>query len=439
MQHSFRTVVAAVASCAVSREWSANSILSGWQQMVGSTQSWMELEAGKVHTRFTTRPSAACVANYLTESGLLRKAFVRSKKLRNVGWYAGKAAFVNTAQLPVADWGIPVLAEPNEIAALLDISETLLWQLSDHRRLHQLSRSHYRFRWSRKRSGGVRLIEAPKFRMKVVQQRLLRQLVGLVPPHAAAHGFRAGRSIRTMAECHTGKLVVIRIDLRDFFASISGARVAAIFRTVGYPENVTQILTRLCTSRVPRQIWQAYPDDLMRRTASETRDRLSRWHLPQGAPTSPALANLAAFRLDKRLEGLARHSLATYTRYADDLVFSGYDRLARNADGIASAVVNIASDEGFEVNPRKTNIMRRSVRQKACGLTVNETVNTSRKQYKVLQATLHNCVMHGPNSQNREDNTNFRRHLEGQVAFHESINIHRGRKLRAILERIRWP
>ena len=439
MQHSLRTVVAAVASCAVSRAWSIDSVLSGWQQLVGATQSWMQPEANEIHARFKTRPSRECVANYLIESGLLRKAFVRSKRLRRICWYIGDTTFVPPAQLPVADWGIPVLADPAEVATLLDISETMLWQLADHRRFYQLPRCHYRFRWSRKRSGGVRLIEAPKFRMKVVQQRLLKRLVGLIPIHPAAHGFRAGRSIRTMAACHTRKLVVIRIDLRDFFTSVSGARIAAIFRTVGYPENVTQVLTRMCTSQVPRRIWQNCPNDLIRDMPFETRDRLSRWHLPQGAPTSPALANLAAFRLDKRLEGLARHSLGTYTRYADDLVFSGHDRLARNADGIVSAVMDIAADEGFEVNPRKTNVMRQSVRQKTCGLTVNDTVNTSRKQYKALQAILHNCVVHGPDTQNRDGHRHFRQHIEGQVAFHESINMGRGKKLRVLFDRIRWP
>lgn len=135
-----------------------------------------------------------------------------------------------------------------------------------------------------------------------------------IPPHAAAHGFRAGRSIASFVAPHAGQRVVLKVDLQDFFPTIAKPRVAAVFRTAGYPEDVCQTLGSLCTNWGPRDIWERFPQygDLRDRWRHE---RLyDRPHLPQGAPTSPALANLCCYRLDCRLAGLARSLGGHYTR-----------------------------------------------------------------------------------------------------------------------------
>ena len=103
--------------------------------------------------------------------------------------------------------------------------------------------------------------------------------------------------------------------------------------------------------------------------------------MPQGAPTSPYLANLAAFRLDQRLSGLASACESTYTRYADDLAFSGSDRLVRGAKTFCTHVAAIAMEEGFVVNFHKTRLMRRGVRQHLAGIVVNEYPNIRRDEY----------------------------------------------------------
>jgi RNA-directed DNA polymerase len=96
-------------------------------------------------------------------------------------------------------------------------------------------------------------------------------------------------------------------------------------------------------------------------------------------------------------------------------------------------------DEGFTINFRKTRVMRRSERQHVCGVVVNETPNLARRDYDALKATLWNCVKVGPASQNRDGHVDFRRHLEGRIAWFSSIHKRRGEKLRALFERIRWP
>ena len=164
----------------------------------------------------------------------------------------------------------------------------------------------------------------------------------------------------------------------------------------------------------------------------------ARPHLPQGAPTSPALANLCVYRVDCRLTGLAQSAGAVYTRYADDLVFSGDEVLDRRVERFSTHVAAILHEEGFAVHHRKTRIMRRSVRQHMAGLVTNERVNVRRADFDRLKAILTNCVRMGPASQNREAHPNFRSHLEGRVGFVESINPAKGERLRRIFEEIRW-
>ena len=135
-----------------------------------------------------------------------------------------------------------------------------------------------------------------------------------------------GRSVHTHAAVHAGAGLVLRLDLRDFFASVPAARVFGVLATLGYPAPVARALTGLATNRAPVAVLAAMdpaprPGLVAARYALER--RLAAPHLPQGAPTSPALANLAAFSLDRRLTGLAAAFGLAYSRYADDLTFSG--------------------------------------------------------------------------------------------------------------------
>ena len=161
-------------------------------------------------------------------------------------------------------------------------------------------------------------------------------------------------------------------------------------------------------------------------------------HLPQGAPTSPALANLAAHRLDARLAGLARAAEASYTRYADDLVFSGGESFARSIGRFPIHVAAIALEEGFAVQHRKTRVMRQGVRQRAAGVVINQKINITRDDYDRLKAILYNCVRHGPGEQNRAGVADFRAHLAGRVAHVCRLNPERGEKLMRLFERIEW-
>ncbi|MDI9948963.1 MULTISPECIES: reverse transcriptase family protein [Rhodococcus] len=282
---------------------------------------------------------------------------------------------------------------------------------------------HYRYRIR----SDHRLLEAPKERLREVQRRILRSVLDRVPPHAAAHGFVRGRSVHTFAAPHAGHDVVVRIDLRAFFPSVSQTRVRAVFDALGYPTPVSRVLAGLCTTATPPGVLAQLPFDAA--------SRLRGAHLPQGAPTSPALANLVAYRLDRRLTGLARTHRACYTRYADDLAFSGTELAV---DRLIHAVGRIVADEGFSVHPAKTRIMRAHRRQHLAGLVVNTRPQAARADYDDLRALLFNCARYGPDSQNRDGRPHFREYVYGRIAWVGESNASRKRSLHALAARVDW-
>jgi hypothetical protein len=342
-------------------------------------------------------------------------------------------------------FGVPVLATTGDLADWLGVTAGELEWLADERGLERCARDirlqHYVYRWVPKPRGGVRLLEAPKARTKALQRRILHEILDGVPPHEAAHGFVRGRSIRTHAAVHAGKRAVLRIDLADFFLSVPSARVIAIFETIGYPRPVARALAALCTNRAPVKSMRIAPltsaEEIaqIRRTEALARAR----HLPQGAPTSPAIGNLCARALDVRLQAAAEAIGAVYTRYADDLTFSGDETFARRAARFSSLVAAIALESGFVVNHRKTRLARSAQRQLVTGLVVNRGVAIPRDVYERYEAILFNCVRHGPEAQNREQVSDFRATLRGIVAHVASVQPARGQRLHELFERIEWP
>ena len=253
-------------------------------------------------------------------------------------------------------WPVHAVNDLSELATWLGVTQERLAWFADRRSLERSVTDerlrHYLRRWLRKADGSARLLEAPKTETKDLQRRILRAILDRIPAHGAAHGFCHGRSIVTAAEPHRGQEVVIRIDLETFFTTVSAGRVYGLFRLAGYPEPVAHTLTGLCTTITPTAVLRDAPTappygvDKRRRMLQALREP----HLPQGSPTSPALANLIAYGLDRRLSGLAAKLDATYTRYADDLIFSGPHDLGRRSESVVALVRTIAADEGFRVH-----------------------------------------------------------------------------------------
>jgi hypothetical protein len=335
----------------------------------------------------------------------------------------------------LAQFGLPRFDTPQELADWLGLGVGQLAWLT-HRcdqahRPRDVRNAHYHFHWVRKRVTGYRLIEAPKPLLRAAQQKILQEILNRVPPHPAVHGFVRGRSIRTNAVPHVGRRVVLKFDLENFYPTVSFARVVAIFRSCGYAREAAIWLARLTTSALPLAL-ENPPDQPGFPALYRAR------HLPQGAPTSPALANLSAFALDLRLAGLARTFRAGYTRYADDLTFSGNSRFLHSLRAFIPLVRQIVASERFRLHPAKRRVMRSSQQQRVTGVVVNAHANISRQEFDRLKAILTNCIRRGASTQNHERHEDFARHLRGRIAHVLNVNSSRGEKLLGLYEQIDW-
>jgi RNA-directed DNA polymerase len=343
------------------------------------------------------------------------------------------------------EWPVPVFASVPDLAARLELSDGQLAWLADVRGLERTVEReqlrNYRYLAAPRRGAMPRLIEAPKLRLKEVQRWILREILDKVPPHPAAHGFVPGRSAVTHAALHTRQRAVLRLDLKDFFASIPAGRIYRIWNALGYQRSVAHVLTGLTTNVVPAAVWPLVAEATDPR-AVQARFTLGRQlatpHLPQGAPTSPALANLAAFRLDRRLAGLAHATGLGYSRYADDLIFSGSARLIRRRVQFEAVARAIIREEGFRLNDDKTVAQAAGGRQTVCGVVVNARTNVRRTDYDELRAILHNSARTGPATQNRGQVQDFRAHLLGRISWVQSLNPARGQRLHELFAAIDW-
>lgn len=376
----------------------------------------------------------------------LRGAFESDGEVPMVrGWYPFEPPMgAPPARLCAKD--LPALATQGDIADWLGLSIAEMdWFAASLRPEPRASGPlcHYTYRWLAKRRGGHRLIEIPKSRLRILQRRILREVLERVPIHAAAHGCVCGRSVLSAALPHAGKHVVLRIDLQDFFSSVTASRVHAVFRTLGYPPAAAGVLTGLVTHSTPYPVMRAVPvaeyaqaEDASSRSRRHALLRIA--HLPQGAPSSPALANLCAYRLDLRLSGAAAACDARYTRYVDDLIFSGDQAFARKIERFKTMVYSIIVDEGFEPQFRKTLAQRQATSQRILGLVVNRKLNLPRGEFDALKALLHNCRCHGPRGQNHRGHPSFRQHLLGRIARVAQFNPQRGARLLREFRGIDW-
>jgi RNA-directed DNA polymerase len=415
--------------------------------VLGRNWRWVRPLAGRYVENFAggIRPRRREVVSFLrADPGLAEAWHKYGRQIKILHWITGPQSMQPVAA--ARSWPVPRIETVGGLAEWLEVAPSELGWLADLKGLGykrpQPRLEHYHYRVLAKASGSIRLIETPKPRLKQLQRRIFVAILDRIPPHSAVHGFVKGRSIQTFAAPHVGERVVLRMDLENFFPSFAGARVQSFFRTVGYPEPVADLLGGLATNSVPRSAWR---DAIKQPGFALDPQQLwhlgsmyARPHLPQGAPTSPSLANLCSYRLDCRLSGIAKAAGATYTRYADDLAFSGGDSFERCVERFATHVTAILIEEGFSVQHRKTRIMRQSVRQHLAGLVTNQRLNLRRSDFDLLKAILTNCVRRGPQTQNREAHPHFREHLHGRISFIESIYAQKGKRLRAIFDQIDW-
>ena len=222
----------------------------------------------------------------------------------------------------------------------------------------------------RKKSGGLRDINAPCGQLKFILCVLNKLLSSIYTPNDCVNGFAEGRSVVTNAQRHVGHHYVFNIDLEDFFSSIPQGRVWKRLQLppFNFAEEVAGVIAGLCCCPNPEGTMNV---------------------LPQGAPTSPLLTNAICDTLDRRMRGVAKRFGLHYSRYADDMTFSSMHNVYQEGSEFRIEIKRIIEEQGFKMNDKKTRLLRDGQRQEVTGITVNSTVNVSRKYIKDLRWILH--------------------------------------------------
>lgn len=422
-------------------DWAERELRRSAAVTLGRQHRWLAGVIAPVLATYRTAPRDRPheLAALLTRSEVLAAAVHRA--VRRGTPVQVRVLPVTSAAMGARRWPVPEVADAPALARLLQVPEEQLSWLADvqgrQRRTPAGPHHLYRYRWVERPGAVPRLLEAPTPLLRHVLRRLLEEVLVWVPAHPAAHGFVRGRSVLSHARLHVGADLVVGLDLRHFFSAVTAARVAGLWALLGYPEGVVALLTGLTTHRTPVHVLTAMPAGGDSSNRHLLRARLRAPHLPQGAASSPALANLACFALDRRLSGYAGALGTTYSRYADDLTFSGPGGLA--AHRLVRAVTAVAREEGFAVNPAKTRVQRSTTRQQVTGVVVNTRLNVPRPAEDRLRAVLHDAARNGPQQANRAGVPDFRAHLEGRVEWVSSVNPVRGARLRRQLDAVVWP
>jgi len=324
--------------------------------------------------------------------------------------------------------GLPILGSPADVATAMGLTISKLRWLAFHSEAP--TRVHYVSFDIPKKSGGTRRLSAPHQQLAAAQHWLLTNVLNLVSAHENAHGFVAQHSVATNAAPHVGSSVVINTDLKDFFPSITFVRVDGLLRGLGYSPAVATIFALLCTE-CPRQVLRL--NDTVFHAATGPRA------LPQGACTSPAISNLIARKLDRRMSAMALQLGWRYTRYADDLTWSIVEEPSPSVGYVLARIRHIVDDESFQLNPAKTRVQRRSQQQSVTGVVVNDRLSVPRTTIRQVRAILHNAQRTGLAAQNTDQHPHLESWLAGMIGWIGMVNPEQGQKLQSQFDQIRIP
>lgn len=232
--------------------------------------------------------------------------------------------------------------------------------------LKNVSIHYYRFRLG-KRSGGYREISAPNTTLLNIQKTIYKRVLLSVNIHPAGTGFRQNVSVVNNAYAHLGKKQILKVDIANFFGSIKKNRIIIAFEKIGYPSNISKVLAELCVLD---------------------------GKLPQGAATSPTLSNIVAYEMDVKLAAVARKHSLTYTRYADDLTFSGEDM---DFESVLSQINDIVRKEKFVIQRKKTRFLTEKRRKIVTGISVSsgEKLTIPKAKKREIRKNVHYILTRG--------------------------------------------
>ena len=323
------------------------------------------------------------------------------------------------------------------IFSLKHLAEQIGMEYEDLINLIRVRDGYYSYYLIKKRKGGRRRIVVPYENLKRIQRWILDNILEKEVVHPCCKGFIKGGNILGNAKVHVGKKYIKKFDLKDFFESIDVRRVYGLFKEIGYSPAVSYDLASLCTIKISNEKY------------STMHQYKKRWFshlntvpypvLAQGAPTSPALSNLICRQLDARMEKYAMKNGLNYTRYADDMTFSGDDltKLPNTA-----FVMKIVSEEGLKLNHKKTGTYGKCSRQEVTGVLVNgDRPRVPQKFKRQIYRHLHFCKKFGVGQhfgQVMPDVGHARQWLYGKIFYVNSIEPEEGKKMLSLADSLEW-
>ena len=313
---------------------------------------------------------------------------------------------------------IPLITSVEELAKAMEVSVGMIRYLAYNRIVSKTT--HYKRFYIPKKTGGKRLISTPMPKLKKAQHWLLRNILEKISLQDPAHGFIKKRSIVSNALPHVKAEVVVNIDMKDFFPTITYPRVKGVFQSFGYSEQIATILALICT--------EAECDEIQLDGQTYYAAGMER-HLPQGAPTSPALTNIICRKLDARLKGIATKLGFQYTRYADDLTFSATGEAAANLKTLMGFIKKIIKDEKLIIHPDKVRVLRKGARKEVTGIVVNDRPTVNAKELDRFRALIFQIEKDGIAGKHWNNSPNLLASIKGYANFVTMVDPVKGKPL----------
>ncbi len=370
-----------------------NAILREVDQEINSINRIEELLA-EIRSRRIKRVKEAAKEKKIKrqEENIKRSKEIKERKINSPTFLgrgvSNRLTFITDKKVDFKSTAVPVLNSFVDVANALELTPSKLQWLIYERGASNID--HYLRYEIPKKSGGKR----PKKDMKKAQKWILENILIHLDVDKAAMAFQKGLSIIDNASLHVKSKIVVRIDIKDFFPTITFPRVRGFFESLGYNPGVATVFALICTDSPKVILKQEAIDGEKNNKDYPQFIVISERSLPQGACTSPSLANLICRKIDSRLNGYSSKSGWKYSRYADDLIFSTTSEDSY-PHRLIKSISSIISEEGFKVNQSKTRLMRAPNRQTVTGLVVNNEVTLSRRDLKRMRAFFHQCSSKG--------------------------------------------
>lgn len=343
-------------------------------------------------------------------------------------------------------------SQDRDMPAILTLNHLAKHVRVEYRYLRELVERHrdpYRSFQIRKRRGGFRTIVVPEHPLMRTQRWLAKFVLNRLSPHSASCAYQPGCSVINCARSHVGARWLIKVDIRQFFESITEIQAWRIFNECGYGNLVSFEMSRLVT----RELHTGSKRRLQPQWLAPCSERYSiawyrnEWlgHLPQGAPTSPMLSNLAMRGFDADVQSIADANGLTYTRYSDDLIFSTPTDFSRDqAAAVIRGVYRRMNRQGLRPHQSKCVISPPGARKIVLGLLVDGSEPRLRREFRrMLECHVHFLCLRGPSDHARargfDSVLGFRRHFEGLLNYANAIDPAFVANLRAAIRQVDWP